>query len=1095
MEDELELFIRERKARVAQDRASLQHDPPYMEIQTKPQKSYGPLLKENIPPRFTVQEKEESSILGLPLGVEYEKKKKRLQHELRMDYRRFIAQQNGVLRQRPPSRRDVGTLTEARKESHRVLSPPESPKHQVRREMPLDQESEEEQYTEEKLTEVRSSRRLGSDCSYGKTQHKKDDDREEREILGGFVSKGRRSRATNKADEAEFSTGLLIGEIDTHETLQRRKERYREELQEQIAEQYRNKKREKDLELKVAATGANDPEKQPNRIRQFGLSKRNNSRLLGQSMLGRNESSSSSSSLRHHDKTGVRGRSMPPPDQPHVAFQPQLLQCNGDGLSYNRQPVGLSFPRAMDTCRIPFLTPHPTHIIGESFSGPYREPHYNCNRNLLDPNLAYYGHLPDPVEALPLSCSHVSSGGAVLSPLGDTSPQSGSCFNESSPQSNSESGTTAPHTGLLLPEKPRLTRERTLNYAEDLKKQSATYWQNDARERSSDLLNKIQEHQERKRAEREEQERYEAKVAADMKRHQPWGRGGGGAPLKDSTGNLIADLKQMHKWNEEAHSNPEWRERTPAMIATCSTEHPEPNSRTSGHEIHTSIEDGHSNPEQQKRASAVVSACSDENPDGKISVQTPQFARGSVFTKQSRPQQPDEQNVYSAFLKKQIEENQQRKAKERERNRLEDEKLERRLAEQMAIIKKEYEEDQEKKKWKEIEEKAKKQEQLHLEEKRKMEAERKRTEEMEKAAQMNQREQKNRAQIHREPSAPVPTLPRGLRSPVVASRHSTAPLSEQSASGRRSPPVPACRNQLRAAVGKHDVYSELSALRRQLRAEQKRLETQQQQQGSCDELDSLLARRKARPEEDVFNMAMRRLPAPVRKPASRNMEPRNLLQIHDSLQLDYTDRESRLGSVDVERMERVGGASRRRRVYNDPHQKLSSQRSTYTNDYFDVYSTHPNILESMTGRRARSSLLDSDSAFLAPLGDAFPVPSSPVAEETTQLSARERRRLTKQTPQSLELDSPTSSCSRKREETESSSEEKSQEKMSPSRGGNTSGTPDMSDDGSLPPQISHLTHTRQSSLESFSTDSWLRPGTSDTFKCLKGSAKRDRLTT
>lgn len=50
---------------------------------------------------------------------------------------------------------------------------------------------------------------------------------------------------------------------------------------------------------------------------------------------------------------------------------------------------------------------------------------------------------------------------------------------------------------------------------------------------------KIQEQQERKRVEREERERYEAKLEADMKRHQPWGRGGGGAPLKDSTGNLI----------------------------------------------------------------------------------------------------------------------------------------------------------------------------------------------------------------------------------------------------------------------------------------------------------------------------------------------------------------------------------------------------------------------------------------------------------------------------------------------------------------------------------------------------------------------------
>lgn len=32
MDDELEKFIRERKARVAEDKASLEQDPPYMEM-------------------------------------------------------------------------------------------------------------------------------------------------------------------------------------------------------------------------------------------------------------------------------------------------------------------------------------------------------------------------------------------------------------------------------------------------------------------------------------------------------------------------------------------------------------------------------------------------------------------------------------------------------------------------------------------------------------------------------------------------------------------------------------------------------------------------------------------------------------------------------------------------------------------------------------------------------------------------------------------------------------------------------------------------------------------------------------------------------
>ncbi|XP_068509509.1 centrosome and spindle pole-associated protein 1 isoform X10 [Syngnathus scovelli] len=815
MEDELELFIRERKARLAQDRASLEHDPPYMEIQERPHRGYGSLLKENIPPGLTAQKIDlhsdnggtasalkrssgvevESSNVGLPLGVEYQKKKDRLQHELRMDYRNYIAQQAGVLRQHPLSRRDVGTLTDVRKESCRGLSPPESPTHQVRRRetTPVDQELEEEQYTE-----LRSRRRMGLDCSYNKPQPKKVHGREERDSPSGFVSQGRRSRALIKADDAEFSTSLLIGEIHTDETLQRRKERYREELQEQIAEQHRNKQREKDLELKVAATGVNDPEKQ------------------------------------------------------------------------------------------------------------------------------------------------------------------------------------------------------------------------------------IQEQQERKRLEREEQERYEAKIEADMKRHQPWGRGGGGAPLKDSTGNLIADLKQMHKLNVEACSNPKQQQRAPAVTATFPVEHSNPNISISGHQIDKLIEDSHTNLEQQQEAPVVFAAGPAENPNDKISgfnnVQTPQIAPGTVS--KPKQQQPDKQE-YRAYLKMQIEEKQQKQAEERERNRLEDEKLERKMAEDRARMKREYEEEQEKLKQKVLlKEKAREQKDI--------EAEKKKTEEREKAVQ-KKREQEKLAQVKRELSTPVPTLQKSPQSPIVETRHSSPPRSGNYFPGHQSPPVPACRNQQRAAVNKRDVYSVLSALRREICAEQKRLESHLHQ-GGYDEMDSGMYRRLVR----LLGLA-----APVRKPHSRNMEPSNL-QIHDSLQL-HADRESSLSSVDIERME-----------------KPSSQRSTCTKDYFDVYPTHQNDRESVIGRHARGSLLESDSVFLAPLGDVFPVPSSPEPEETP-LTARETRRLTKQSEYSSEpLDNTANSGSRKRREAESSSEEKSQEKMSPCRAANTAGTVDLSDDDSLLPQISHLNHKHQS---------------------------------
>lgn len=65
-------------------------------------------------------------------------------------------------------------------------------------------------------------------------------------------------------------------------------------------------------------------------------------------MLGQSESSSI---LPNHDKTGVGDRLVPAQNQPHVAFQTPLFECNGGGLSPERQPFSLSFPRVMETSR------------------------------------------------------------------------------------------------------------------------------------------------------------------------------------------------------------------------------------------------------------------------------------------------------------------------------------------------------------------------------------------------------------------------------------------------------------------------------------------------------------------------------------------------------------------------------------------------------------------------------------------------------------------------------------------------------------------------------------------------------------------------
>uniref|UniRef100_UPI003AAFF8AA centrosome and spindle pole-associated protein 1-like isoform X2 n=1 Tax=Centroberyx gerrardi TaxID=166262 RepID=UPI003AAFF8AA len=1010
MDDELENFIRERKARVAEDKASLEQDPPYMEIRAKPHRVYEATIKENIPPsQSTAQGKEESYGVGLPLGVDYERKKQRLQHELRMDYRRYMAQ----------------------------------------------------------VTD------------------------------------------THSPDEAEFATGLMIGDADAEEASQRRKERYRQELQEQIAEQHRNKKREKDLELRVAATGATDPEKQPDRIRQFGLSRRKAPQIV-EPPAPEGESSGG----RHSDENlGVGDGERPPPEQPHVAFQSPLLEYSsalglggGGGLSPYSQPAAPAFPRAMDTPRIPLFPPHPPSTLPEAYRNPYGEAqHYYGTRNLLDPSMPYYGQLPVPGAGLPVSYWNVPPGGALPSQLGNHSPHSqhsGSSLPEppmhSPGRPGGEAAAVDPGAGMFPSERSRPIRERMLSYKEALKQQvGQTHYESSSR-------SAIQERQERRRLEREERERLEAQLEADMKNHQPWGRGGGGAPLRDSTGNLITDLNQMHKLNEEAYSNPEqWQRRATAAVTARRADLPDPSDRVSG--------------------TVAICSCS-LLCVGFTHVQTPQFARGNVFANQPSPQQLQEQDKYKAYLKQQIEEKCRKKAEERERTRMEEEKEEKRLAEQRARIQREYEEEQERKKRKEMEQKAKNEELIQLAEQRKKEAERKKkeAEEKENAVLRRQYERERQArleEVHREPSPPIPTLQRrhGLprytpRPPTADSQHSIAPLSERSLSGLQSPPVPACRNQLRAAEDQRDVFSELSALRRQLRSEQQRLEGRLLQ-ADWEELDSPLSdRHQERPLVDVFDMARLRLQAPVRRPNSRSAEPRNLLRIHDSLQLKHTaNGESRAGSCEVAKHEEVGVASRRRRDYREPYRQFSSQRTTAQDDYLDLSPPQPNhYLRSAMGESARGFLLESESAFIDPLGDAFPVPPTPERQKTPQLSARERRRLAKQSQPLQEraasrepIGHPDSyshqSGSRRRREAEPSGEgRRTGRLMALSRHGSTAGAVDLSDDedDSAPPRVSLHHPNHRGSVETLATDPWLRPGTSDTLKRLMdGPSRRERLTT
>lgn len=103
MADNLDKFIEERKAKLAQDKAELESDPPYMEVKGKASEKLSEnskilisMAKENIPPN---SQQTRGSLgldygLSLPLGEDYERKKHKLKEELRQDYRRYLTQKN-----------------------------------------------------------------------------------------------------------------------------------------------------------------------------------------------------------------------------------------------------------------------------------------------------------------------------------------------------------------------------------------------------------------------------------------------------------------------------------------------------------------------------------------------------------------------------------------------------------------------------------------------------------------------------------------------------------------------------------------------------------------------------------------------------------------------------------------------------------------------------------------------------------------------------------------------------------------------------------------------------------------------------------------
>ncbi|XP_040401776.1 centrosome and spindle pole-associated protein 1 isoform X17 [Cygnus olor] len=1034
MADDLEKFIEDQKAKLAQDKAELENDPPYMEIRNKESEKLSEtskmlisMSKENIPPNSQQNCPLGDYGLSLPLGEEYERKKHKLKEELRQDYRRYLSQKNylttgevdpytqglslpiderrsakeklriernkeynqylrdkeewnekirklgkknteretdrnkkpiAATRLQPelhtevepcrtaaePPKKDAFTSTEGYEELLNKRRLEEDRYHRLDDEVELRNRLLNKRLDEDldvpsrrhrglpsqSVIPIRRYHRLDEDRDFDRRYYRMDydpdiseefdprfrcesayerkppryfyaerpnldgivrdlpadyeDELKERSHVqqiprtGNFRNQAQISSSANEpsksAPEMTYSTGLILGGQDL-ELLQRKKEKYRQELIEQMAEQQRNKRREKELELSVAASGALDPEKKPNRLRQFGLTARASEEKV-------------------------------PPERPRVAFQTPVSMPSVSPVNEDFHRGLASTLGEMAAPRLAPIPPPPPPVLTDNYRTPYDDAYYFYGaRNPLDPNLAYYGTGMMGMQPTP-----------NLDPSLVQAPVEQSVSNIG--QRNT--GDRQRSRGVFSEEKSKPSKEATLSYQQELQQQ-------------------IREREERRRQEREEKERYEAKLEAEMRNYNPWGKGGGGAPLRDAKGNLISFTF----------------------------------------------------------------------------AQTSPFARGNVFSEPLSPQQLKRQESYKNFLRLQIEEKRRREEAEREKLRMEEEKEEKRLAEQRMRIQKAYEDEQEEKRRKEEERRLKNKEIIRLDEERQKEAERRRKEkeekqdeqlrlylEKEKLAKMEE----EKKMFSRQPSPIIPALQnKSVRKEErIPSAESHVSYYTQDPPQPRvpSPPVPARRNQLRALEERKNVINELSEMRKQLRSEERRLQEQLLNVASDDDVPITRGKREKNPK-DIFEMARLRLQAPVRRPSSRDAQDSvNIQNIWDFNELKYKDSETRIGlrhmypdsPKDDQTLE-----IQQQALLREQQKKLDRMRMRRETGEDDSASgcnlQTMGLFRNDSDEFLKNSLLESDSAFIGANGETFPALGEVNLSSQPPPSARERRRLKK----------------------------------------------------------------------------------------------------
>ncbi|XP_029979795.1 centrosome and spindle pole-associated protein 1 [Sphaeramia orbicularis] len=782
-------------------------------------------------------------------------------------------------RERPASRRDAATLTEAvdngkspgngdprhQRRSRWNLPRPKEIYYSSEEEFNTDKEEElshsmsqnghtqKPDYKEEKITREHGAKRGSMDERDVEASGVHDQN------INNWVWKSKglqmqdgmktaaRSRPPTSKDGAVFATGLMIGATEEQEAAQMRKEHYKQELLKQIAEHEKNKRKEKELELNVAATGITDPEKQPDRIKQFGAVHQTYQKWR-RDVPYKPETDDEAKGKDPHPKpdtfpegTGQRGPPRPSPSLdlktslkhmtgktgPETGAAPRVLPLDHFDEDYNRDVSNMLGEVTVQ--RVAGAHPPVPPTLPNTYKTPYDAAYYYYGtRNPLDPNLPYnQNDLPGGMQQSENFQNHLQRR-PPLKPSGHTDSTA-----------TDQHGASLLAVGELSGDKAKQKRDSALRYQEELRQQ-------------------IKEIEERKRKEKEEKELLDAKIEAEMIAYSPWGRSGGGAPIKDQRGNLISDLNHMHRINEESYRNPMSRDHSQRQNFVIRNGHT------------TEVEARAPLPSQRKPG----------------------------FTK-SDQQQPQGQDNYKEDLRQQIEENRRKQVEERERNRIEEEKEEKRLAEQRARILQEYEEEQ--RKQKKIEHRPDLQAWVHKHNKHHRQDERKVKREEDNRTRFPEGNMENESpkvdkakvelQEKRGPSPPIPTLQK-KQTNTVASKPTSAvshvsSRTERSVSAPHIRPVPMPELQ----DGQQEVIRELSTLRRYLRKEQRQLEVKLAQTDQQETHYTPPNRHKRQAKVEAVELLQKEaVQPPTRRFNSAHADMKNIREFN---QLKYRDTVSR----------------------------------------------------------------------------------------------------------------------------------------------------------------------------------------------------------